>query len=216
VFTVERSMTVEYSHHCHKKQYQQTRWKRQTMSHHSTSSQTTKRRRAFPSAKSLHEFLDGATSTTTYEEDFFIPLKEGDEYFIPVKTDAPCPTQQLYAPRNTMPIKPQYHADPDTFAVFTAAEGSTFGHSVSYNYLKGMDDPQITSREEKQYATGEESVDMQLDSSTAGKMKRSDSFDTQKMDDIAMQALSHPLATPVEHKSKGGELKSDIIIHYNE
>eukprot|EP00978_Attheya_sp_CCMP212_P037604 scaffold178861_cov55-Attheya_sp.AAC.3 len=175
------------------------------MSHHSPSSQTTKRRRAFPSAKSLH----GATSTTTYEEDFFIPFKEGDEYFIPVKTDPHSPTQQLYAPRNTMPLNPQYHADPDTFAVFTAAEGSTFGHSVSYNFLKGMDDPQITS-EEKQHETGEEYVDMQLDSSTAGKMKTSDSFDSQKMGDIAMQALSHPLATSVEHKSKGGELKHTV------
>jgi hypothetical protein len=48
---------------------------------------------------------------------------------------------------------------------------------------------------------------MELDSSTAGKMEPSNCFDSEKMGDIDMQTLSHPLATPVEHKSKGVELK---------
>lgn len=138
------------------------------------------KRHIFPSTP-MQSTLPNSSDTFEGESGYIAKLKEG----------TPFPLEEPAAPKHT---RDRTHSDPDTFAAFTASEGSTFGKSESYNGLASLGDE---SNDELDFVA-EKLANASLGDEESPGMNYSSDEDAiscdQPLNDEELCALSHPLA----------------------
>ena len=128
---------------------------------------------------------------------------EGQEFFVKLRGDTPSDEPKrastaAHPVQNQRRIRNKTHSDPDTFAVFTAAEGSTFGKSDSYTFLQDLGGDTIQQDDtavHAQHAAAQDELGVDYEYSDDEDMDVNGCSSYEPLNDTEIMQLAHPLAS---------------------